>query len=84
MVNCIICKKEVKYSGDTKDFFKHMSNHAEENKELKTHRKERNPQPLTLTDPNPDPDAEAFQSSNIQVDNGGENNILVIFSINYY
>ena len=71
---CIICKKGVKYSGNTADLFKHLRNHAEENEELKKRREERNPPP--------DPDRpRAFQSSNVRVDNSGENNILVIFSI---
>ena len=42
---CIICKKGVKYSGNTTDLFKHVRNHAEENEELKKRREERIPPP---------------------------------------
>ena len=43
---CIICKKGVKYSGNTTDLFKHMSSHVEENEKLKdTQRGEKSPNP---------------------------------------
>ena len=31
---CVICKKLVKYSGNTTNLFKHMSNHANQFEEL--------------------------------------------------
>lgn len=38
--SCVICKKAVKYSGNTTNLFKHMKNHEKENAELKKRREE--------------------------------------------
>ena len=42
---CVICKKLVKYSGNTTNLYKHIKNHHKENTELQKRREERNPPP---------------------------------------
>lgn len=60
---CTICRKSLKYSGNTTNLYKHMKNHGPENAELQKRREEEKNLPPPPPPPGPDRTATQRQKS---------------------